>query len=154
MPASHRVGSILFMTEPLKLALITETKDWMLVFAKSLNDKCGREMSDLLASIETNQKKLSRPVKDLDDIRSHMAVLTEIRESEIKIDLTIMPIEETYVMLNKYELVFNDGNAEHVDTLGYNWKLLKQQVERILARLDFKLFYPIFDSWIFLKFSD
>jgi len=40
----------------------------------------------------------------------------------------ILPVEEAYVMLNKYQLTFNDGNAERVDTISYSWKLLKQQV--------------------------
>ena len=42
--------------------------------------------------------------------------------------MTITPIEEAYTMLNKYNLIFNDGNAEKVDTLSYQWNLLKQQV--------------------------
>ena len=57
-----------------------------------------------------------------------MAALTEIRENEIRIDMTITPIEEAYAMLNKYNILFNDGNAERVDSLPYGWKLLKQQV--------------------------
>jgi len=128
MQQTYKVGSILFLTEPLKLALIAETRNWMIAYARSLNEKCGHEMEELLQFFEGMQKRLSRPVKDLDDIRAHMATLTEIRENEIRIDMTIMPIEEAYLMLNKYNLVFNDGNAEHVDTLGYNWKLLKQKV--------------------------
>ena len=54
--------------------------------------------------------------------------LTDIREAEIRIDLMILPVEEAYIMLNKYQLTFNDGNAERVDTISYSWKLLKQQV--------------------------
>ena len=67
-------------------------------------------------------------MKDLDDVRAHMAGLMEIRESEIRIDMMITPVEESYVMLNKYNLFFNDGNAERVDQLSYSWKLLKQRV--------------------------
>jgi len=58
----------------------------------------------------------------------HKIALTDIREAEIRIDLMILPVEEAYVMLNKYQLTFNDGNAERVDTISYSWKLLKQQV--------------------------
>ena len=57
-----------------------------------------------------------------------MAALAEIRENEIRIDMTIMPIEEAYLMMNKYNIQFNDGNAERVDSLPYGWKLLKQEV--------------------------
>jgi hypothetical protein len=34
------------------------------------------------------------------------------------------PPEETYAMLHKYNIFFNDGNAERVDTLSYGWKKL------------------------------
>jgi len=54
--------------------------------------------------------------------------LTDVREAEIRIDLMILPVEEAYAMLNKYQLTINDGNAERVDTISYSWKLLKQQV--------------------------
>lgn len=57
-----------------------------------------------------------------------MAALQEIRENEIRVDMTIAPIEEAYAMLNKYNLAFNDGNAERVDQLSYGWRLLKQEV--------------------------
>ena len=67
-------------------------------------------------------------MKDLDDVRSHMIALNEIRESEIRIDIMILPIDSAYTTLNKYNLIFNDGNAERVDSLPYGWKLLKQQV--------------------------
>ena len=50
------------------------------------------------------------------------------RENEIRVDMTISPIEETYALLNKYNIFFNDGNAERVDTLSYGWKKLIAQV--------------------------
>ena len=61
-----------------------------------------------------------------------MSALSEIRQSEIRIDLTIAPIEEAYAMLGRYGLTFNDGNAERVDTLGYGWRLLRQQVRLLI----------------------
>lgn len=50
-------------------------------------------MENILAFIDDMCKKLSRPVKDLDDIRILMASLKEIRERQIDIDMTIGPIE-------------------------------------------------------------
>ena len=98
------------------------------LLVRHLNQKCGNEMDQLLEFFDSMDKRLSRPVKDLDDVRAHMGALQEIREGEIKTDMTITPIEEAYTMLNKYNLIFNDGNAEKVDTLSYQWNLLKQQV--------------------------
>ncbi len=56
-----------------------------------------------------------------------MAALAEIRENEIRIDMTVTPIEEAYAMLHKYAIVFKDGNAERVDSLPYQWRLLIQK---------------------------
>ena len=66
----------------------------------------------------------SRPINDLDDVRGAMAALRELREGQIKIDMTIAPIEESYALLNKLELNYNDGHAEKVDGLAYQWKNL------------------------------
>ena len=92
-------------------------------------------MDTLLEFFDNLDKRLSRPVKDLDDVRAHMGGLMEIREAEIRTDMTITPIEEAYTMLNKYNLIFNDGNAEKVDTLSYQWNLLKQQAYQVQNHL-------------------
>ena len=43
--------------------------------------------------IDDLSKRLSRPIKDLDDVRQAMATLREIREKEISIDSCLGPIE-------------------------------------------------------------
>ncbi|XP_064627182.1 dynein axonemal heavy chain 5-like isoform X2 [Lineus longissimus] len=135
MAPSHRVGSVLYLTETLKLALIQETRSWKNAYSKALNAKCGEEMDQILDFTENLMKRLCRPVKDLDDVRSHMAALSEIREAEIRIDMTIGPIEETYALLNRYNITFNDGNAERVDSLSYGWKKLMAQVHQVQNHL-------------------
>lgn len=124
MQFSYRVGVILLSTELFKLVLIIEVKNWKMVYVKVLNEKCVYEMDEILDFIENFIKRLSRFVKDLDDVRVYMAVLVEIREVEIRIDMTIIFMEESYVMLNKYNIFFNDGNVERVDILFYGWKKL------------------------------
>lgn len=54
----------------------------------------------------------------------------QVREAEIGIDATIGPVEESFALLNKHELLFNDGNAERVDGLTYAWKNLNALVRR------------------------
>ena len=102
-----------------------------MAYGKAMNNKAALDMRNLLETIEDTQKKLSRPCKDLDDIRSHMNSLNQIKEKEIEIDRTITPIEETYAMLNKYEIIFNDGNAEKVDSLAYGWKNLNEKAREV-----------------------
>jgi len=44
---------------------------------------------------------MTRPLEDLDDIRTSMSALEELRENEIRIDGTIAPLEEAYALLTK-----------------------------------------------------
>ncbi len=53
-------------------------------------------MEAIFEFIDDLSKRLSRPIKDLDDIRYAMAALKEIRENEIRIDMQIGPIEVNY----------------------------------------------------------
>ena len=61
-----------------------------------------------------------------------MEALLEIRENQIRIDMTIAPVEESYALLNKLELTYNDGYAEKVDSLAYSWKSLMDLVRILL----------------------
>jgi len=129
IPPSSQVGPLCLRSDKLKTALTGEAKTWTLTYGRHLNTACSLEMDTLTTFFDDMQKRLSRPVKDLDDIRAHMAALIEIRASEVHIDLTISPIEDAYATLGRYELAFNDGNAERVDSLAYGWRLLRQQVK-------------------------
>jgi len=132
---SYQVGSIIYVTDNLKRSLLQEITNWKLAYGKAMNEKAANNMKTVLEMIEDIQKRLSRPCKDLDDIRVHIAALNEIKEKEIEIDRKITPVEETYGMLNKYEIIFNDGNAEKVDSLAYGWKNLNERAKEVQNNL-------------------
>ena len=128
MESGCLVGPLYLRTDNLKMGLIGEAKAWTLAYGRHLNETCSRDMDRLVEFFDDMQKRLSRPINDLDDIRAHMAALREIRASEVHVDLTIAPVEDAYATLGRYGLAFNDGNVERVDSLGYGWRLLRQQV--------------------------
>ena len=72
---------------------MAEIKAWQLHFGKFCNNKYRTEMEGIFDFIADLTKRLSRPMKDLDDIRFAMAALKEMRENEIRIDMSISPIE-------------------------------------------------------------
>lgn len=76
---SYHVGPVLFVTSMLKRALITEAQAWKTAYGKALNEKCAKEMDELLEYMDNLLKKLMRPTADLDDVRAHMASLSDIR---------------------------------------------------------------------------
>uniref|UniRef100_A0A8C7NCB1 Dynein, axonemal, heavy chain 5 n=1 Tax=Oncorhynchus kisutch TaxID=8019 RepID=A0A8C7NCB1_ONCKI len=128
LPASCTVGSVLFHTEHLKLSLTQECRAWKRAFGAALNSQASADMADIYSFVDGLTKRLQRPVEDLEDVRGAMASLREIREAEIRIDATIGPVEESFALLNRHELIFSDGNAEKVDGLTYAWRNLNAMV--------------------------
>ncbi|XP_058258291.1 dynein axonemal heavy chain 5 isoform X2 [Hemibagrus wyckioides] len=129
-PEIITVGALALYTADLKLALTAETKCWIVDFGRHCNRKYRTEMEQILTFVDEASKKMNRQIKDLDDIRIAMAALKEIREHQISVDFQVGPIEESYAMLNKYELSVAKEETEKVDTLRYAWeKLLSRSAE-------------------------
>ncbi|XP_033111994.1 dynein heavy chain 5, axonemal-like [Anneissia japonica] len=135
LPGTRKVGAIVCVTDKLLDALTAEARAWKNAFGRALNAKASTDMMEIFDFIDNLQKRLSRPIQDLDDVRAAMDSLSIIRESEVRIDMTIGPIEESYALLNKFELHFNDGNAEKVDSLTYAWQKLVAQALQVQSHL-------------------
>ncbi|XP_023388715.1 dynein heavy chain 5, axonemal [Pteropus vampyrus] len=118
------VGPIALYTADLKFTLTAETKAWVVVIGRHCNKKYRSEMENIFTLVEEFNKKLNRPIKDLDDIRIAMAALKEIKEQQIPIDFQVGPIEESYALLNKYGLLIAKEEMDKVDTLRYAWEKL------------------------------
>ncbi len=73
--------------------MVAEAKDWKLLYGRSMNSTYSELMEKIMEQIEDLSKRLSRNVKDLDDVRQAMAALKELREKEIFIDSSLDPIE-------------------------------------------------------------
>ncbi|XP_067093621.1 dynein axonemal heavy chain 5 [Osmerus mordax] len=137
-PEYLSVGALALYTADLKLSLTAETKSWMVDYGLHCNRKYRCEMEKIFLFVDEAGKKLNRQIKDLDDIRIAMASLKEIREQQISIDFLVGPIEESYAVLNKYELSVAKEEAEKVDTLRYTWEKLlgrSTQVQNQLVSL-------------------
>nr|XP_035950160.1 dynein heavy chain 8, axonemal-like [Halichoerus grypus] len=110
------VGALELHTEPMKLALSIEAKAWKMLLCRYLNEEYKKKMSDMIAFINEYLKKLSRPIRDLDDVRFAMEALSSIRDNEIQMDMTLGPIEEAYAILNRFEVEVTKEESEAVDT--------------------------------------
>lgn len=92
-PDNITAGAICLSSEELKITLCAEAKGWRVAYGHTMSEKYQTVMEEVFGSIDDWSKRLSRPLKDLDDIRSVMATLKEIRENEIRIDMSLEPIE-------------------------------------------------------------
>ncbi|XP_052831159.1 dynein axonemal heavy chain 5-like [Octopus bimaculoides] len=134
-PEYFDVGSIAIYTEKLRFGLLTETKTWRQHYGKACNIKYRTDMEENFTFIEDLNKRLNRPIIDLDDVRHAMAALKEIRENEIKIEMSIGPIEESYAMLNRHKLPVRREETDPCDTLRYSWEKLQAQASEVGSHL-------------------
>lgn len=58
-----------------------------------MKKKYKREMDYVYAVINEMERKLEKPIRDLDDVRMVMDTLKKIREQEVDMELKIDPIE-------------------------------------------------------------
>lgn len=77
----------------------------MSVLGYHCNKKYRTEMETIFTFIEETDRKLNRRIEDLDDIRTAMSALKDIRELQISIDSQVGPVE----VVNKN--VANMGNV-------------------------------------------
>ncbi|XP_055492373.1 dynein axonemal heavy chain 8-like [Leucoraja erinacea] len=122
-------------TEPIKMALLIEAKAWKMVLCRLLNEQYKAKMLEITAFISAQMKNLARPIQDLDDVRFAMESLTEIRNNEIQMDMTLAPIEEAYNILSKYEVGISKEEAEGADTLRYFFNKLQVKARNVQNEL-------------------
>uniref|UniRef100_A0A8C3GNK9 Dynein axonemal heavy chain 8 n=1 Tax=Cairina moschata TaxID=8855 RepID=A0A8C3GNK9_CAIMO len=129
------LGPIELHTGPLKKALSVEAKAWKMLLCHYLNEEYKKKMTDMMSFITTYLKKLSRPLRDLDDVRLAMEALSIIRDNKIQMDMTLGPIEEAYAILNTFEIEVTKEESEGVDSLRYSFNKLQKKATRIQDEL-------------------
>ena len=82
-----------------------------MAFGQNCNVRYRTEMEEIFTFLEDMTKRLSRPIKDLDDIRHAMGALKEIRDREIMIDMSIGPIEVGGISRKRHGLLFIQGRT-------------------------------------------
>lgn len=100
-----------------------------------LNVKYKVLLNEMLAFMDEQSQSLSRNLRDLEDIRLLMLCLDNILEKQIELDMNIIPIEEAYSLLAKYQYEIPQDELNWVDTLRYKFRNLLQQHKETLENL-------------------
>lgn len=127
--------SVALSTERLKFGLLIEIKAFRHKIGEAMKKKYKREMDYVYAVINEMDRKLDRPIRDLDDVRMVMDTLGKIREQEVDMELKIDPIEEAFNTLAKYEIPVERCHTELVDSLRDTWYKLKNRALDVHCRL-------------------
>ena len=137
-PIDRRTSSFAFVVEHLKFALNQEVREWIVLYGQACNAKYRKEMNEAFILIEDIEKRLTREVKELEDIRLVMIAVRDLRENEIRIDMSIGPIEESYTMLQAHGINIAREEIERADTLRYRWGKLQNRCVRTCSRSPFR----------------
>ncbi|CAF0809445.1 unnamed protein product [Rotaria sordida] len=129
------VGPLAIFTEHLKFALNQEVRDWIVLYGQSCNTKYQKELHNVSKFIENIEKRLSREIKDLEDIRLIMMAVKDLREHEISMDMSITPIEESYAMLQAHDINIAREDIEQSDSLRYRWGRLQARCTDVTSLL-------------------
>lgn len=113
--------------DQLKFGLNIEVKQFKHKIGQAMKKKYKREMDYVYAVINEMDRKLDRPVRDLDDVRMVMDTLSKIRDQEVDMELKIDPIEEAFATLHKYEIPIEKEHMDLVDNLRDTWYKLKNR---------------------------
>ena len=113
-----------------------EIRELTVLFAHACNEKYRQEMNELFTFIDRIDKRLSREIKDLEDIRLVMMAVKDLRENEISYEMKIEPVEESYALLTKYEVHLSREETDRADTLRFRWNELQRRCVSFKNRLN------------------
>lgn len=99
------------------MALSIEAKAWKMLLCRYLNEEYKKKMSDMIAFISDYLKKLSRPIRDLDDVRFAMEALSCIRDNEIQMDMTLGPIEVRNDCIFHFKVLLKNRETLKMDSV-------------------------------------
>ncbi|KAI4895809.1 hypothetical protein NFI96_021985 [Prochilodus magdalenae] len=143
------LGSVELSTAPLKMGLNVEAKAWKTLLCKHLKEEYKTKVADIVDFTSAHLKKLSRPIVYLEDVRFAMEGLSNIRSSEIKVDMTLGLVEEAFAILKKCEYQVTKKESEDVDALRYSIVKLQSKASAVqdeLVRMQPKLKEKLLES--------
>ncbi|KAJ7419450.1 dynein heavy chain 8, axonemal [Pitangus sulphuratus] len=129
------LGPIELHTGPLKTALAIEANAWKMLLCRHLNEQYKKKLLDMMSFMNEYINKLSRPLRDLDDVRLAMEALSMVQENKIEIDMSLGPIEEAYGILNTYKLEITKEESEGIDTMRASFKKLQSIATQVQDEL-------------------
>jgi dynein heavy chain len=129
------VGAVMLEMSDFKLTLDREINLWKSDYATQLNQKTEGDMTQIFAFTEDLNKRLSRKIVDLEDVRLAMNSLKDLREKEIEFDALMDPIEQGYAMLVKNNVTISAAEQDQLDSMRFQWSKMNAASVELSAHL-------------------
>lgn len=135
LPSCLKIGALEIETTPLINSLKVENNRWRTKFLQNLNKIYRTKAVHIKSFLEDHSKRLQRPITDLEDVRNAMSTLESVKKEQLKIDVELVPIEECYTILNKYEISLTKDEADIIDALRPDFNKLNTVSSKVTDKL-------------------
>lgn len=127
--------------------LVEESKQWKSILGAKLCEFYRHILEENVKFIHLQNKTLTRDLVDLEDCRIAMECLKVIRDEFIKIDQSLMLMEQTYAMFQQFQLQVPAEDEDRVDGLRFQFNSMMTLAQQVSANVD-KLQGPLLQELI------
>ncbi|CAF3476774.1 unnamed protein product [Rotaria socialis] len=136
LPHEIQIGCICVETIPILNSLKTFVFSWKTQYAKLLHRFAKSELDQVVAYRQQVQLRFNDDVSTLEQLDEALILLEELSEMENKIDSIYLPIETTYILLDKtYNIPIPRDELQECSQLRDKWSELMSNADRVRRQL-------------------
>jgi len=126
-PQYNNIGVLSLRSDNIKRDLTSFTNLWKTQYTKNLLEMARDDLEALVEYMAGTMRKFNVNAETLDDVRKLVGLLQEVREKESIVEWEFGPLEEKYVMLERYGVKsLNQEELHQVAEIRVSWKKLKE----------------------------
>ncbi|KAI9188053.1 hypothetical protein H9P43_002444 [Blastocladiella emersonii ATCC 22665] len=120
---------------PLKHAIVAHCHTWQSKLTTLLNNNANADLSTLFDMFQKKSDRLRAPPRDLDDLTSKLTLVTDLKTDLGNVEAQFAPIQEQYMILEKYEVQIKDDEKSKLEALPTVWVSFKETLAEADVRL-------------------
>jgi dynein heavy chain len=111
-------------------ACIQKTEEWLEAYGEILKKMANSLLKDIIRDTEEYEKKLKGEMGDIDQLKSLLNVISEIKNKSMDMEFRIIEVQEQFRVLNMYDFAVEEETQKDVDALMVNWDELLEFADK------------------------
>ncbi|KAJ3375748.1 Dynein heavy chain 2, axonemal [Allomyces arbusculus] len=120
---------------PLKHAIVAHCHSWQSKLTTLLNNNAANDLATLFDMFRTRTDKMRAPPRDLDDLMDKISLVIQLKTDIGNIEAQFAPIQEQYMILEKYEVQIKDDEKAKLEALPAKWVSFKETLVETDSKL-------------------
>lgn len=117
-------------SKPIQEALVRHSRQWVDQLNKQLAVKAVNELLSLHSMFTNLKQKLSQTPMTIDQLETQMKLLQELRGNLPSIEARFRPMEDSFALLDKFDIATPERERELLDGLRHEWAECQSTIER------------------------